>query len=55
MYLIHRFSLQQLPILVDFTNIVDQSEQHPLHVHLGFRPHEALQGLSPRQYASQNA
>ena len=25
-------------MLVDFTNIVDQSEQLPLHIHLGFRP-----------------
>jgi len=38
MHVIHRFHSQRLPILVDFTNIVDQSEQHPLHVHLGFRP-----------------
>ncbi|HSG46021.1 MAG TPA: hypothetical protein VLA72_23015 [Anaerolineales bacterium] len=23
---------------MDFTNIVDQGEQHPLHIYLGFRP-----------------
>jgi len=23
---------------MDFTNIVDQSEQHPLYIHLGFGP-----------------
>ena len=38
MHGIHRFPSQQLAISVDFTNVVDQSEQHPLHIHLGFRP-----------------
>ena len=32
------FSFTTASISVDFTNVVDQSEQHPLHIYLGFRP-----------------
>ena len=34
------------PIPVDFTNVVDESEQLPLHIHLGFRAEgEMIQSL----------
>ncbi len=39
MHGIHRFPSQRLPISMDFTtNIVDQSEQLPLDIYLGFHP-----------------
>ena len=34
---IRRFRSLSHPIMVDFTNIVDQSKQFPLHIHLDFR------------------